>query len=62
MRVACTIVRTDTGPSESFKLNVGLHQRSVLSPLMFAVFIWKLMLSPVGKEVIYSPICCMRSN
>ena len=25
MRVACTVVRTDTGPSESFEVNVGFH-------------------------------------
>ena len=30
MRVACIVVRTDTGPNESFKVNVGLHQMSVL--------------------------------
>ena len=30
IRVACTIVRTDTGPSENFEVNVGLHQMSVL--------------------------------
>ena len=33
---ACTIVRTDAGLSESFEAKVGLHQRSVLSPLLFA--------------------------
>ena len=32
----CTVVRTDAGPSESFKVTVGLHQRSILSPLLFA--------------------------
>ena len=32
----CTVVRTDAGLSESFEVNVGLHQRSVLSPLLFA--------------------------
>ena len=34
---ACTVVRTDTGLSESFKVNIGLHQGSVLSPLFAAV-------------------------
>ena len=34
---ACTIVRTDAGLSESFEVKVGLHQGSVLSPLLFAV-------------------------
>ena len=33
---ACTIVRTDAGLSESFAVKVGLHQGSVLSPLLFA--------------------------
>ena len=33
---ACTVVRTDVGLSESFEVNVGLHQGSVLSPLLFA--------------------------
>ena len=34
--VACTVVRTDAGLSESFEVKVGLHQGSVLSPLLFA--------------------------
>ena len=33
---ACTIVRTDAGLCESFEVKVGLHQGSVLSPLLFA--------------------------
>ena len=33
---ACTVVRTDDGLCESFKVKVGLHQGSVLSPLLFA--------------------------
>ena len=33
---ACTVVRTDAGLSESFQVKVGLHQGSVLSPLLFA--------------------------
>ena len=33
---ACTVVRTDAGLSESFDVKVGLHQGSVLSPLLFA--------------------------
>ena len=33
---ACTVVRTYTGLSESFEVNVGLHQGSVLSPLLFS--------------------------
>ena len=33
---ACTVVRTDAGLSESFKVKVGLYQGSVLSPLLFS--------------------------
>ena len=33
---ACTVVRTDAGLSESFEVNLGLHQGSVLSPPLFA--------------------------
>ena len=33
---ACTVVRTDAGLSESFEVKVGLHQGSVLSPLLFS--------------------------
>ena len=36
---ACTVVRTDAGLSKSFDVNVGLHQGSVLSPLLFAAVI-----------------------
>ena len=36
---ACTVVRTDAGRSESFEVKVGLHQGSVLSPLLFAAVI-----------------------
>ena len=32
----CTVVRTDAELSESFEVKVGLHQRSVLSPLLFS--------------------------
>ena len=32
----CTVVRTDAGLSESFEVKLGLHQWSVLSPLLFA--------------------------
>ena len=34
---ACNIIKTDAGLSESFDMKVGLHQGSVLSPLLFAV-------------------------
>ena len=33
---ACTVVRTDAGLSERFEVKVGLHQGSVLSPLLYA--------------------------
>ena len=33
---ACTVVRPDAGLSESFEVKVGLHQGSILSPLLFA--------------------------
>ena len=36
---ACTVVKIDAGLSESFDVKVGLYQRSVLSPLVFAVSI-----------------------
>ena len=31
----CTVIRTNAGLSESFEVKVGLHQGSVLSPLLF---------------------------
>ena len=34
---ACTVVKTDAGLSESFDVKVGLHQGSVLSPLLVTV-------------------------
>ena len=36
IKKACTIVRTDAGLSDSFEVKFGLHQGSVLSPLLFA--------------------------
>ena len=33
---ACTVVRPDAGLSKSFEVKVGLHQGSVVSPLLFA--------------------------
>ena len=37
---ACTVFRTDAGLSESFEVNVGLHQGSVMTPLPFAVVMY----------------------
>ena len=43
---ACTVVRTDVGLSESFGVKVGLHQWSVLSPLLFTA-----VMDVVSREV-----------
>ena len=34
---ACTVVRTAKGDSDGFEVKVGVHQGSVLSPLLFAI-------------------------
>ena len=44
---ACTVVRTDAVLSESFEVKVGLHQGSVLSPLLFSA-----VMDVVSSEVI----------
>ena len=39
---ACTVVSTDAGLSASFEVKVGLHQGSVLSPLLFAAVMFRV--------------------
>ena len=51
---ACTVVRTYAGLSESFEVNVGLHQYRV-----HCYFLLSWMLSPVRREVVCLPSCCM---
>ena len=53
---ACTVVGTDAGLSERFEVKVGLHQRSVLSPLLFAAVMYAM------QEVVCFPSCCMLTN
>ena len=55
---ACTVVRTDAGLSESFEVTVGLHQGSVLSPLLFAA-VMNVVSSEARREVVCLPSCCM---
>ena len=43
---ASTVVRTEGGDSESFEVKVGLHQGSVLSPLLFLI-----VMEAVTREV-----------
>ena len=43
----CTVVRTDDRLSASFEVKVGLHQGSVLNPLLCLLPSW--MLSPVRR-------------
>ena len=53
----CTVGRTDTGISESFELKVGLHEGSVLSPLLFAAVmdvVSSKATSGVPSELLYA--------
>ena len=54
---ACTVVRTDAGLSESFEVKVGLHQGSVLSPLLFAGVmnvVYREARSDLPSELLYA--------
>ena len=53
----CPVFRTDAGLSESFDVKVGLHQGSVLSPLLFAA-VMDVVLFPARREVVCLPSCC----
>ena len=44
-----TVVRCAVGTTESFKVKVGLHQASALSPFLFAVIMDRLT-DEIGKE------------
>ena len=52
----CTVVRTDAGQSDSFEVKVGLHQGSVLSPLLFAA-VMDVVSSEARSDLLLS--CCM---
>ena len=56
---ACTVVRTDTGPSKCFKVNVGLHQRFVVCPLLFAVVVNIDVVSSEKRNVLPSELLYM---
>ena len=48
-----TVVRCAVGTTESFKVKVGLHQGSVLSPFLFAVIMDKIM-DKVRRELLWT--------
>ena len=50
---AYTIVRTDAGLSESVNVKDGLHQESVLSPLLFAV-VMDVVSNGLPSELLYA--------
>ena len=54
---ACNVVRTAAGLSESFEVNVGSHQGSVMNPLLFAAamdVISSEAISGLSSELLYA--------
>ena len=54
---ACTVVRTDAGPSERFEVKVSLHQGSVRSPLLFVAVMDVVSIearSDMSSELLYA--------
>jgi len=46
---AQTVVRTTEGDSKAFKVKVGLHQGSVLSPLLFVIVMEMILRDKIVK-------------
>ena len=57
---ACTVVRADAGLSESFEAKVGLHQGSVLGPLLFAAVMD--VVSSEARSGLPSDCCMLMSD
>jgi len=57
---AQTVVRMGEGDRKAFYVKVGLHQRSVLSPLRFEVVVvqWRSLLRSYGNVCILSAKMC----
>jgi len=53
---AKTVVRTVCGNSNGFKVKVGMHQGSALSPLLFVI----VMEALENSELPYHWSCCMQ--
>ena len=52
-----TVVRSAVGTTESFKVKVGLHQRSALNSFLFAVIMDRLM-DEVRRETTMDNAVC----